>query len=402
MTKLEKVFIGVTLAISVAFSVFSYSFVDLNLTLTQNTQALNLINSLQQIAYYNRPLSTTIFVALLSVSFFFFTINLFLFFKSKLSFKYLVISTTLATIILMFSYPFLSYDIFNYMFDAKIISHYHLSPYTHKPLDFASDDWLRFMRWVHRYSPYGPLWLLMSLVPYAAGLGKFITTLFAFKIFIGTFHLINTFLIHKILQSGDKKFQLFATSFYALNPLFLIEGVTNAHNDVVLTAFVLLSVNYLATTNKFKSLVGIFVGALIKYISILLLPYIIASSFVKRLNKAEFYIYYSLLVLAFFTFIFSSFNVTVPFVSSGATQTQFQPWYLFWTIPLISLLRSKILYILALGLSIGALLRYIPFIYYGDWSHSGSVEFMTMILPVPTILATILYLKLHRWLSKIF
>lgn len=402
MSRLEKTLLAISTLIWSAFAIFSYSFVDLNLTLSQHEAVLKTISSLQQIAYYNRPLSTAIYCSFLLILFLLFALHLFFFLKTKLSFKYLITSTAITSIILIFSYPLLSYDLFNYIFDAKIIFHYHLNPYTHRPLDFPQDDLLRFMRWVHRYSPYGPVWLLMSLMPYALGFGKFITTFFAFKIFIGSFHLVNTFLIYKVLRKNNHRLQLIGTSFYALNPLFLIEGVINAHNDVVFAAFVLLSIYYFATAKKFKSLLSLVVGALIKYISILLVPYLLASRFFKKLNKTEYYIYYSIAAMAFFTFIFSSFKIVVPLVSAGATQVQFQPWYLFWAIPLVSLTRLKILYIFALGLSIGALLRYLPFIYYGDWSHSGSTEFMTIILITPTIFVTILYLIIKKWLRRTF
>jgi len=400
MSRLEKTLLALNLIIWSTFAIFSYSFVDLNLTLSQNEFALNSISNLQQIAYYNRPLSATIYCLFLVTFFLLFGLQLFLFLKKKLSSKYLIISTSTTTFILVFSYPLLSYDLFNYMFDAKIIFHYHLSPYTHKPLDFPQDDWLRFMRWVHRYSPYGPMWLIMSLVPYALGFGKFVTTLFAFKIFIGLFHVFNTILIYKILQKINKQHLFFGTSFYALNPLFLIEGVANAHNDVVLLSFVLLSIYFFSKTNKVKSLFAIVVGVLVKYISVLLSPYIVASAFIKKLNSPQLFIYYSIVIMVIFTYVFSSFKITVPFVSSGATQVQFQPWYLFWILPLVPLTKSKILIFISFGFSVGALLRYLPFLYNGDWSHPGTTQFMTFATFIPILLTIGFYYIFKKWLDE--
>jgi len=68
---------------------------------------------------------------------------------------------------LLFSYPFLSHDLFNYLFDAKIVTFYHQNPYILKALDFPSDPWLRFMHWTHRTYPYGPSFLFLTLVPSA-------------------------------------------------------------------------------------------------------------------------------------------------------------------------------------------------------------------------------------------
>src|SRR3989304_6764601 len=234
MSRLEKILLTVNIILYGFLTVFSYAYVDLNLTLSQNPQALSFVRLMQQLGYYHRLQATLIYLILIIFAFSFFIINLWLFYKSKIGLNYLKISTITNTAILIFAYPFLSSDLFNYLFDAKIIINYHASPYTHRPLDFPNDEWLRFMRWVHRYSPYGPFWLGMSIIPAFLGFGKFILNYLTFKIFIAFFHLINTYLIWKILNRTDVEMATFGTAFYALNPLFLIEGVANSHNDVVL------------------------------------------------------------------------------------------------------------------------------------------------------------------------
>ena len=380
--------------------IFSYSYVDLNLTLSKNSTIISFVSYMQQLGYYNRLLATLVYTIFLLTSFSFFILNLWLFQARKLSKRYLAISILVNTTVLIFAYPFLSYDLFNYMFDAKIILQYHSNPYTHRPLDFAGDEWLRFMHWVHRYSPYAPLWLAYSLIPAALGFGKFILNFFTFKIFIGIFHLINSYLIFKILGKIKPNHQLLGTAFYALNPTLLIEGIVNAHNDIVLASSLLASIYFLAFNKKILSYAAIIIGSMVKYISILVMGWLLRES-VSDKKDVERYIKWSLVTMIIFTYIFSSFKISVPFVSAGATQVQFQPWYLFWTIPIIALIPRINLLILGTAICFGASLRYLPFLYYGDWSHSGTVLFMQIVLFLPlTLIAFSVLIKKLSFFRK--
>lgn len=394
MTSLERTLLFFNFLIYFALFVFSYSYVDLNLTISQNAQALYTISILQRLGYYNRPLATIIFVTFLLITFGFLALNLYFAKKGKIGKRYIFSSVILNTLVLIIAYPFLSYDVFNYMFDAKIISKYHLSPYSHKPLDFPQDEWLRFMRWTHRYSPYGPLWLTYSLIPSILGFGKFITTFLMFKIFIGSFHIINTFLIYKIGKSQSEKFAASATLLYSLNPVFLIEGIINAHNDIILASALLASVYFYQKQKLSHSLGVLVLGALVKYLTTLVVPVLICSErFKLKLNKISAYIMVSAILMAVFTYVYSAIGITVPFVNSASTQVQFQPWYLFWTLPLLILIDSKFIKFAVILISLGALFRYIPYLYYGEWSKKGTIEFMNISILIPIIFSGIFLIK---------
>ena len=393
MSILEKRLLLVSLGIYSLIAIFSYAYVDLNLTITSNETILSIIETLQRLGYFKRNISTGIYLVILLIAFSFFCINLWLFYKKKAGLDYLKISTVINVIILIFAYPFLSSDLFNYLFDAKIILNYHASPYTHRPLDFPGDEWLRFMRWVHRYSPYGPLWLIYSLIPAILGFGKFILNFLTFKIFISIFHLVNSYLMFKILGKVNPKYQLVGTAFYSLNPTLLIEGVANAHNDVVLASSILGSIYFLTLNKKILSLTTLIMGSLVKYIPILIVGWFFKEA-VSAKKDIERYIKWSLVTMIVFTYVFSSFKIIVPFVSTGATQVQFQPWYLFWTIPLVALLYRVPLLAIATALCFGASLRYLSFLYYGDWSHPGTIVFMqTAVILPPTMITITLLLK---------
>ena len=125
MSKLEKILLSINFIIYTSLTIFSYSYVDLNLTLFQNPTVLRFIGLMQQLGYYNRPIATSIYILFLSIAFSFFAVNLWLFHKSRIGEKYLKCLVVLNTLILIFAYPYLSSDLFNYIFDAKIIVKYH-------------------------------------------------------------------------------------------------------------------------------------------------------------------------------------------------------------------------------------------------------------------------------------
>jgi len=386
VSRLEIILFTAGIILYTILAVFTYSYVDLNLTLSQNPIFLSFAKTMQQLGYYNRPIAALVYLTLVIFTFSFFILNLWLFYRSKVSLKYLKVLLITNSLILIFAYPFLSSDIFNYMFDAKIILTYHANPYTHKPLDFPNDEWLRFMRWIHRYSPYGPLWLGYSLIPAVLGFGKFILNLLTFKLFIAVFHTINAYLIYKISQKINPKKSIFWTATYALNPLFLIEGVANAHNDILVATLLLLSVYFVSHKKNVFAILSLIFGTLIKYIPVINIPWIILPILRKDPKK---YILASLISLSLFTYFFSSFKITVPFVSSGATQVQFQPWYLFWTLPYVSLLGSISLLLVTVSLSIGSSLRYLPYLYYGDWSHFGTNNYLQFVTVVPLLISVL-------------
>jgi len=389
VSRLEKILLSVHFLTYAFLLAFSYSYVDLNLTISQNPTLLRFVSLMQQLGYCNRSSAAALYLVFIIFAFSFFILNLWLFYKLKVGFQYLKVATFTNVLILIFAYPYLSSDLFNYMFDAKIIVKYHMSPYTNRPLDFEGDEWLRFMRWVHRYSPYGPLWLVMSVIPAVLGFGKFILNYLAFKIFIGSFHLINSYLIFNILRKIGNKNVLLGTAFYALNPLFLIEGVANAHNDVVLASFLLLAVYFYVRKENVKSFVSLIIGALVKYIPILNLPWLALAYFREKEVSYEKIIFLNLATLTIFTFIFSTFTIKVPFVAGGSTQVQFQPWYLFWTLPYVALIPRRPLLVLGILVSIGASLRYLPFLFYGDWAHAHTIVFMQSVTILPLVLGLI-------------
>src|SRR5205814_411517 len=138
--------------------------------------------------------------------------------------------------ILFFAYNAFSYDLFNYIFDAKIFVHYHQNPYFHKALDFPGDPMLSFMHWTHRTYPYGPAWLIIIAPVYYLGFGIFSITFYLFKLITVEAYLWSVILVKKIAEKLETD-SSFAVVAFALNPLVIAEVLVSAHNDIFMIAF---------------------------------------------------------------------------------------------------------------------------------------------------------------------
>lgn len=88
-----------------------------------------------------------------------------------------------------------------------------------------------------------------------------------FRLINALVHILNCYIIYKIW--GKRAFVLM----YGLHPLVLIEGISNAHNDMFVLLFILMA-TYMVIKRKDIILSSIFLSlaASVKYFAILLLP----------------------------------------------------------------------------------------------------------------------------------
>src|SRR3989344_7986002 len=98
----------------VVCSLFFYSFtqVDLGLTLNQTSLIQYFQKSFQYIGYFNRPLSSALVCAVYILMFSLYIWTLSLVWKKKIKTRVIWIITIMTSVILLFSYNAFSYDIF--------------------------------------------------------------------------------------------------------------------------------------------------------------------------------------------------------------------------------------------------------------------------------------------------
>lgn len=368
------IILGYILA-AVALFLYSYTQVDLNLTLSRASIVQTVQKSFQYVGYYQRPLSTLLYVGIIVLFFLLYSAVLIHVRNKVLDRKSIWKILCIIVGILIFSYPAaFSYDFFNYMFTAKTILVYQKSPYEITPLMFAGiDPWVNFMRWTHLSSAYAPLWIILSLVPYLLGFGYFILIMINLKVMIALFYLLSCFMIEKILLAERPNESTFGLTLFALNPLIIVETLVSSHNDIVLSAFLLVSLWYVVRKDMVASWFWLAMSIAAKLMTITLVPF-----YVFKKNKGWMVI--ALLV-----------GITVVVV-----KREFLPWYFVWVMPLIALepLRKGVA-MASSFLSFGLLLSYSPYLYIGSFTPEGQLV-KTGIIVVAVIGAVILFLASSR------
>jgi len=309
--------------------------------------------------YYQRFWSMLIYVFFILALFYFY-----FYFQKK---KFNVLRTAfLIGIITLFSYPFLSHDFFNYLFDAKILTFYGKNPYQFSALDFSNDSWTRFMHWTHRTYPYGPTFLAITAIPSFFSFGKFFLAFFLFKLTWFLFYFLMVYLSYKV----NKKWSLILS----FHPLIIVEGLINNHNDLLALSLSVIAVYFLVKKkNKISSFVFFVFSGGIKYLS---LPFILLVFNKKLINILSLFLVFMLTIyLTFFR--------------------EIQPWYFltfFAFYPFFSKLIERLKFFFA-----GLLFSYFPYLFLGGWDSLEKINqkhiIISVFLAVNLIYLIFLYVK---------
>ncbi len=355
------------------FLLFLYSFtqIDLGLVMSRYPFFYQFEKAFQYIGYFDRPLSTIFYLVLVIVLTALYGVSLRLAHKQSLNKKFVWKIIIAGIILLVFSYNAFSYDIFNYIFDAKIVTHYHANPYVHKALDYPGDPMLAFMHWTHRVYPYGPFWLALTVPLSFFGSQIFLLTFFFFKFLMAASYAGSLYFIGKIFRKIKPEQEIFGLVFFGLNPLILIECLVSAHIDIVMMFFSLMSVYFLIERKYMSTYASFFFSAGIKFLTGILLPVVMwvhFSQIKKKHSNWDQVFGLSLVLLIAGVFLETR--------QSG----NFQPWY--WLAPLsyaVFLSRNYFILIPSVIISVFSLLLYVPYLYLGNWNP-----------PVPQILSEIM------------
>lgn len=349
---------------SYAFSLialFFYSFtqVDLSLTLSRLSIYQTIEKSFQYIGFFQRPLSTEILSIILFLLFSFYILILYFVNKKRIELKHLKIVIPLTFVILVFSYNAFSYDLFNYIFDAKVLTHYGLNPYMYKPSDFPGDPMLNFMRWTHRTYPYGPTWLLLTVPLSYLGMNIFLPTFFMFKLLMGFSYLGSSYLIYKISEKIFPENKLLNLSFFAFNPLVIIESLVSSHNDIPMIFLFLLSIYLFLVKKKVLSFLSFLLSIGVKFSTGFFLPLGIYLVYMEKVKKK----------VDWEKFFAVSFLLSILTVVLATIRTTYQPWYLVLPFSMASFIPKKYyIFIPSLVASIFSIAFYIPYVYMTDYA----------------------------------
>ncbi len=130
-------------------------------------------------------------------------------------------------------------DPYDYVARGRITGLYAGNPYTLKPEDYPGDPFMDYVSWRGKTSAYGPLWETVSALLSRAAGGQLWPNMLAYKVLALLGYLGSVLLIAAILRRVAPERALAGTLLFAWNPLILMEGLANGHNDMLMLALLL-------------------------------------------------------------------------------------------------------------------------------------------------------------------
>ncbi len=433
-----------------AYSIASYGLTAPNLVLSQWEPFWHFQQYMWQTLYNDRVFLTTVFSLLFLWIVGSFITLLITLWRSSLLQRRRSLTWYLAVVLcfaapLLLSMNALSYDVFNYIFNAHMVLEYRGNPHLQTAQSFSFDPWVRFMHNVHTPAPYGYGWTALSLIPAAMGRllgGSFLITWLLFRGMMLLSLLLLTAVLwwgRSILTSIWKKsaasshndaaltswtlHSQLAILSIALHPLVLIEVISTMHNDLWMMAPAIASLLIVVQRPQHRRYLWIGLSALlllasisIKLATVVLLPiwllctlWLLLPSLGDQIMKRVRDISDSSITRYSFVIcmlIGAAIALFVPLLT--ARSKRFLSWYILWSLsclPLILVpLRERWLAILRdttvaliLTLSGTALLRYTPFLKVGEYTPAVlQIQLSLTWLPAVIVTSGVLLWHLSR------
>ncbi len=286
---------------------------------------------------------------------------------------------------LLFSYNALSHDVFNYMFNAKMVVQYRANPHVQVATDFPQDDWVRFMHNIHTPAPYGYGWTGISLIPLFWGMGKFITTWLSFRLMSVVSFILLYLVILRVAKAHQATIAPTQLALVFLNPLLLIEIISNSHNDLWMMVPAVASIGLIAQPLKtlpqwsktvLLTLILLGLSVSIKLASLALVPLwlllVISHMAIHHRLKAVSQVAH---LIQHYAPLLASVLMFIPLLTTRSQQ--FHPWYLTWVLVWLPFFHDgkiewlnkiqKTWTFWVIALSISSLYRYLPWLLAGNF-----------------------------------
>jgi Gpi18-like mannosyltransferase len=238
----------------------------------------------------------------------------------------------LCSVTLIGLYPITALDVVLYVVRARLWALYEASPMLALPAHFPQDPYIRFAgEFTREPSPYGPLWELLAQIPVRLGILDIASGVISMKVLSLLSYIGIAILIGWQTRQDTRRYGisgLTAMTFFALNPLVLLEGIGNGHNDMVMLAFMTLGLVLWQRDKWVWAAFAFTFATLIKVSGIVLMPLFwvavlaIAPDWRTRVKRG-------LGIAAIFGFTAAiAYRITGPFpeVFMGAQHALFDRW----------------------------------------------------------------------------
>jgi len=175
---------------------------------------------------------------------------------------------------LALTYPTTAIDMLIYAVRTRGWALYGLNPLATAPQDLPGDPWTGLAaEWADAPSPYGPVWEGPSLLAFHLVAGDFLAHLFAIKLLAILAYLGCGILVGLILRRIKPEWALVGVAAFAWNPLALLEGVANAHNDILMVFFLLLAIYFAVSGRRWLVIPALTLSVLTKFVTVMVFPF---------------------------------------------------------------------------------------------------------------------------------
>ena len=203
--------------------------------------------------------------------------------QSVTMWRVVIIGALAFNLVMLFLYTVDSVDIFDNIIRGRMQALYHANPFYDTPVQFSSDPFHRYNAWDYIPSAYGPGWeTLAALAALVAG-DSVVANVLAFKLVSLIAYVATAVVIAVTLRRIAPHRTLFGVTLFAWNPLAIFVIAGNGHNDAVMVFFLALGFLFLARKNFSLAVLAEMLGALVKFIPILLVPLLMLAG-IKHLH----------------------------------------------------------------------------------------------------------------------
>lgn len=182
----------------------------------------------------------------------------------------------LSGMLLVGLYPITALDVALYVVRARLWAFYGGSPMTAVPASFPQDPYVGLSgEYAKEVSPYGPVWELIAQVPIRLGLLDIATGIIAMKVislmaYIGMAMLIGWYARQDSPHVGVSR--LTAMTFFALNPMVLMQAIGNGHNDMLMLTLMTLGLVLWQRDRWAWAAFALTLASLVKVTGLILMP----------------------------------------------------------------------------------------------------------------------------------
>jgi hypothetical protein len=203
-------------------------------------------------------------------------------------------------LVLLFAYPSLAADVFDYMMAGRIIIEHGENPYVTVASQYRGDVFFPPIGWPNHPSVYGPVFLAIMGVPTALAGDNVTASLIMTKLIMIASHGVTTWLVYLTVKQLAPERAVLAVVAYGWNPLTVIFFGVDGHNDALMLMFLAAAVYASIRDRHDFALPLLTLSVLVKFAPAVLFPIFILAGLRSFFRLAIGVQVSILLTLAFF------------------------------------------------------------------------------------------------------